>query len=95
MKRKYPSLQEIAKIEQQVRAVPQLTGRSAGLVLAFGGSSGVTPAYGLQVAQKVDTDVLSALGAQGFVFQSTVYREFFNLNIPPATVSIDVYVFKQ
>lgn len=89
------SPQEISSIEQQVRAVPQLTGRSAGLVLAFGGASGVTPSYGLQVAQKVDADVLTALGAQGFVFQNTVYREFFNLDNPPSTVSIDIYVFKQ
>jgi hypothetical protein len=87
--------QEIASIEQQVRAVPQLSGRSAGLVLAFGGASGVNPSYGLQVAQKVDTDVLTALGSQGYVFQNTVYREFFNLDLPPSTVSIDVYVFKQ
>ena len=87
--------QEIANIERQVRAVPQLSGRSAGLVLAFGGASGASPALGRQVAEKVDNDVLHALGAQGFVFQNTVYREFFNLDEPPSIVSIDVYVFKK
>lgn len=87
--------QEIASIEQQIRAVPQLTGRSAGLVLAFGGASGTTPAIGRQVAAKVDVDVLRALGAQGYVFQNAVYREFFNLDAPPSMVSIDVYVFKE
>jgi len=87
--------QEIANIEQQVRAVPQLNGRSAGLVLAFGGASGASPALGRQVAAKVDSDVLQALGAQGFVFQNTVYREFFNLDAPPSTVNIDIYVFRQ
>jgi hypothetical protein len=87
--------QEIANIEQQVRATPALTGRSAGLVLAFGGASGVNPATGRQIAEKVDQDVLQALGAQGFVFQNTVYREFFNLDNPPTTVNIDVYVFKE
>lgn len=89
------SPQEIASIEQQVRAVPQLSGRSAGLVLAFGGASGTSPAVGRQLAEKVDNDVLRALGAQGYVFQNTIYREFFNLDAPPSAVNIDVYVFKQ
>ena len=87
--------QEIANVEQQVRAVSQLNGRSAGLVLAFGGANGTSAATGLQLATKVDNDVLRALGAQGFVFQDTVYREFFNLALPPSEVQIDVYVFKQ
>lgn len=87
--------QEVASIEQQVLAVPQLRGRSAGLALTFGGASGVNPAIGRQVAVKVDNDVLHALGVEGYVFQNTVYREFFNLDLPPSTVTIDVYVFKQ
>ena len=87
--------QEINAIEQQMRAVSQLSGRSAGLVIAFGGASGTSPATGTQVAAKVDHDVLQALGAQGFVFQNTVYREFFNLDDPPSVVNIDVYVFKE
>jgi hypothetical protein len=86
---------EIANVEQQVRSVPQLSGRSAGLVLAFGGANGTSDATGLKIATKVDNDVLRMLGAQGFVFQDTVYREFFNLTLPPSKVQIDVYVFKQ
>jgi hypothetical protein len=85
----------IASAEQQVRQAAGLSNRSAGLVLAFGGALGVGPGEALQIAAKVDSDVLTDLGRQGFVFQTTVYREFFSLDADPSTVSIDVYVFKQ
>jgi hypothetical protein len=86
---------EVASIQRQVRAVPQLRGRSAGLALTFGGAQGGNTSKALQIAAKIDTAVLSALGAQGFDFQNTVYREFINLSNPPDTVQIDIYVFKQ
>lgn len=85
---------EIAQIEQQLRQAPGLAERNAGLVLAFGGAAGVGTVEARQVAAKVDTDVLPDLGHRGFVFQTTVYREFFNLDNPPSIVVVDIYVFK-
>jgi hypothetical protein len=85
---------EIAQIEQQLRQAPGLAERNAGLVLAFGGAAGVGTVEARQVAAKVDTDVLPDLGHKGFVFQTTVYREFFNLDNPPSIVVVDIYVFK-
>lgn len=85
----------IAAVEQQVRQASGLSNRSAGLVLAFGGATGVDTNRALLIAQKVDNDVLSDLGRKGFVFQTAVYREFFTLGADPSTVIIDVYVFKQ
>ncbi len=85
----------IAAAEQQVRQAPGLSNRSAGLVLAFGGAAGGNSNRALLIAQKVDGDVLGDLGHKGFVFQTSVYREFFNTGIDPSTVTIDVYVFKQ
>lgn len=86
---------EIASIEQQVRSASGLYGRSAGLVLAFGGAADSSPAEGRQLAAKVDSDVLTGLGKQRYVFQTAVYREFFSLDTNSTSVSIDVYVFKQ
>ncbi|HEV2236912.1 MAG TPA: hypothetical protein VGR57_09665, partial [Ktedonobacterales bacterium] len=86
---------EIAQIEQQLRQAPGLAGRNAGLVLAFGGALGTGTDEAFKLAGKVDTVVLPDLGRQDFVFQTTVYREFFNLDNPPSLVDIDVYVFKQ
>ncbi|HEX8919318.1 MAG TPA: hypothetical protein VF898_12500 [Chloroflexota bacterium] len=86
---------EIAQIEQQLRQAPGLAGRNAGLVLAFGGALGAGTAQAIKIAEKVDTDVLPDLGRKDFVFQTTVYREFFNLDNPLSIVIIDVYVFKQ
>lgn len=85
----------IAAVEEQVRQAPGLSNRSAGLVLAFGGAADVGPGEALKIAAKVDSDVLTDLGRKGFVFQTTVYREFFSLDADPSTVTIDVYVFKQ
>ena len=85
----------ITAVEQQVRQTPGLSDRSAGLVLAFGGAAGGNSNRALLIAQKVDGDVLSDLGRKGFVFQTSVYREFFNIGVDPSTVTIDVYVFKQ
>lgn len=85
---------EINSIQRQIRAVPQLQGRSAGLALTFGGALGGNTSEALQIAAKIDTAVLPALGAQGFDFQNTVYREFINLSNPLETVQIDIYVFK-
>ncbi len=85
----------IAGAEIQVRAVPQLRGRRAGLVLTFGGTQGVGPAVALQVAKQLDDSVLTDLGNQHYVFTGTVYREFINLDNGPDDIQVDVYVFKQ
>lgn len=85
----------IAKVEQQIRSVAKLQGRRAGLVLTFGGSQGTSEGTGLQAAKDLDAKVLQNLGSQNFVFNGTVYREFFATDKPVGTIELDVYVFKQ
>ncbi|MEO6087694.1 MAG: hypothetical protein ABIQ18_31745 [Umezawaea sp.] len=83
-------------LRDRVRADPRLAGRRAGLVMTFGGtggsSQGANVTRGLEIAAKVN-GVLGELGAQGFVFDSTVYRSFISLGSPDA-LSMDVYLFK-
>ena len=83
-------------LRDRVRADPRLAGRRAGLVMTFGGtggsSQGASVTRGLSIADKVN-GVLGELGAQGFVFDSTVYRSFISLGSPDA-LSVDVYLFK-
>jgi hypothetical protein len=83
-------------LRDRVRADPRLAGRRAGLVMTFGGtggsSQGANVTRGLAIADRVN-GVLGELGAQGFVFDSTVYRSFISLGSPDA-LSMDVYLFK-
>ena len=84
----------VAKVEHQIRTDSRLRGRRAGLVLTFGGSQNGSNATALQAAKDMDKQVLQDLGGQNYVFNGTVYREFFATDKPAGTIELDVYVFK-
>ncbi len=83
-------------LRDRVRGDQRLVGRRAGLVMTFGGTGGSSlPANverGLSIANRVN-GALGELGAEGFVFDATVYRSFISLG-PPDALSMDVYLFK-
>lgn len=83
----------IGAIQQQLLSDPRLAGKSAGLVITLGGSSGGTNENGLDSATRVD-DALAASAAQSSLFQDTVYRPFFNTGASLGQIEVDVYVFK-
>lgn len=89
-----PNPNVIAQAMAQVKADPQLRGKRAGLVLTFGGASNAAPGQGITDAQAFDSEVLTALGKQNYVFINTVYREFFTLGADPSNFTVDVYVYK-
>lgn len=86
----------IADAEQQIKDNSSLRCKLAGLVLTFGGSptAGDT-GFALQVARAIDGRVFPDLGRQHYVFDTAVYREFFNLGTSSNTIQADVYVFKN
>lgn len=81
-----------------VRGNPALSGRRAGLVLAYGGAP--TDSSGdVDRAQAVAGragDVLRQLGKGRFVFLRTAYHEpFISLGKDPGYVKLEIYLFKQ
>jgi hypothetical protein len=78
----------------QMRSNSQFSGRRAGLVLTFGGTSnGKAAGRGISIANQVN-DILRGLDAPGSAFRSTtVYRPFISFD-PPEILNIDVYLFK-
>lgn len=84
----------IESVRAQLRGDQRLASRRAGLVLSFGGANDGNNARAIQAANDV-ADVMSGLGAEGYVFTGAVYRPFLALNEPRDVVEVDVYVFKQ
>jgi hypothetical protein len=86
----------IAAVEQQIQGDSDLSCKLAGLVLTFGGAPSANDVnFALQLADAMDNSVFPDLGAKKFVFDTAVYREFFNLGTSSDTVQADVYVFKN
>lgn len=83
-------------LRDRIRGDQRLAGRRAGLVMTFGGTGGSSLSAnverGLSIANRVN-GALGELGAEGFVFDATVYRSFISLGSPDA-LSMDVYLFK-
>jgi hypothetical protein len=75
-----------------IRRDPRLKGRHAGLVLSFGGADG-GEGRAIAIANKAD-EVMRSLGTKGYVFRGTVYRPFLSLHASPATLKLDIYLFK-
>jgi hypothetical protein len=85
----------IAQVKQQIKSKAELQGRSAGLVIAYGGAPSVDQ---IEHAQAIATKVMSVLRDMGkhdhFVFFTTSYYDPLYLLYTLDTVAvIDVYLF--
>ncbi len=87
---------EIDDIKSQVRAQTFLKGRSAGLVIVYGGAPGDSDiSTALDIAGKV-YGVLGILGKEGFVFtRASHYDPLYLFGGNLAIVTIDVYLFAK
>ncbi|MEO3785244.1 hypothetical protein ABGB12_18080 [Actinocorallia sp. B10E7] len=83
---------------KKVKADSRITGRDAGLVLAFGGAD--NSAAGIDRAMKIASkanEALKTLGrTESFVFSAnTAYTPYIDYGNAPSTLELRVYLFKQ
>jgi hypothetical protein len=83
-------------IEQQIRDVPFLANKSAGLTIVYGGTlddAGIGQAQ--DIAGKV-YGILQKLGNEHFVFdRSSFYKPLYTFGDDPSNVEVDVYFFQE
>jgi len=86
----------INDVKRQVKSQVFLRGRSAGLVIVYGGAlndAGIDTA--LNIADKIYA-VLAELGREGFVFsRASQYDPLYIFGSDPTIVAIDVFLFSQ
>ena len=84
----------INAVKQQVRAQAFLQGRSAGLVIAYGGAPDTSQIGQAQVIAGKMYNILKMLGKEGFAFaRASYYNTLYNLYSPNTIVILDIYLF--
>jgi hypothetical protein len=86
----------IQSVEREIRGMPILRHRSAGLVVAYGGSPTVYQINtAVEIADKIYT-ILGMLGKTDFVFtHSKFYDSLFRLGMDENTVILDIFLFSR
>lgn len=84
----------VDSVKQQVRAQSFLKGRSAGLVIVYGGApSDSDISTALNIASKI-YDIILALGKQGFAFsRASRYDPLYVFGNGLSIVTVDVFLF--
>lgn len=83
-------------LKQKIRGQAVLRGRTAGLVIVYGGAPDVTQVTRAQTVVTKVISVLVSLGNQGFVFTRTSYYDpLYILNGDANTTVIDIYLFAR
>lgn len=86
----------INDLKQKIRGQAVLRGRTAGLVIVYGGAPDVTQVTRAQTVVTKVISVLVSLGNQGFVFTRTSYYDpLYILNGDANTTVIDIYLFAR
>ncbi len=86
----------INAVKQGVRAQAFLRGRSAGLVIAYGGAPDTSQIGRAQAIAGKAYNVLKMLGKEGFAFtRASYYSSLFSLYSSDTTVVLDVYLFAK
>jgi hypothetical protein len=86
----------INDLKQKIRGQAVLRGRTAGLVIVYGGAPDVTQVTRAQTVVTKVISVLVSLGNAGFVFTRTSYYDpLYILNGDANTTVIDVYLFAR
>ena len=84
----------INAVKQQVRAQAFLQGRSAGLVIVYGGAPDTSQIGQAQAIAGKVYNVLKMLGKEGFAFtRASYYDTLFSLYSTNTIVILDVYLF--
>jgi hypothetical protein len=88
----------IQSVEREIRGISFLRHRSAGLVVAYGGSptaDGYQINTAIEIANKIYA-ILGMLGKTGFVFtHSKYYDPLFRLGTNENTVILDIFLFSR
>jgi len=86
----------INDLKQKIRGQAVLRGRTAGLVIVYGGAPDVTQVTRAQTVVTKVISVLVSLGNEGFVFTRTSYYDpLYILNGDANTTVIDIYLFAR
>lgn len=86
----------INDLKQKIRGQAVLRGRTAGLVIVYGGAPDVTQVTRAQAVVTKVISVLVSLGNAGFVFTRTSYYDpLYILNGDANTTVIDIYLFAR
>jgi hypothetical protein len=86
----------INDLKQKIRGQAVLRGRTAGLVIVYGGAPDVAQVTRAQTVVTKVINVLVSLGNQGFVFTRTSYYDpLYILNGDANTTVIDIYLFAR
>lgn len=86
----------INDLKQKIRGQAVLRGRTAGLVIVYGGAPDVTQVTRAQTVVTKVISVLVSLGNEGFVFTRTSYYDpLYILNGDANTAVIDIYLFAR
>ncbi len=83
-------------VVQQVKAQAFLKGRSAGLVIVYGGAPGDAQIASAQTVARKVYSILASLGKQGYVFnRASYYSPLFLLGASRNIAVVDVYLFAE
>jgi len=86
----------INDLKQKIRGQAVLRGRTAGLVIVYGGAPDVAQVTRAQTVVTKVISVLVSLGTAGFVFTRTSYYDpLYILNGDANTTVIDIYLFAR
>ncbi len=86
----------INDLKQKIRGQAVLRGRTAGLVIVYGGAPDVAQVTRAQTVVTKVISVLVSLGNEGFVFTRTSYYDpLYILNGDANTTVIDIYLFAR
>ena len=82
--------------QSQVRQIAALQGRYAfDFFTTVGLASPRQTAYALEVAHAFDVEVVEALGERGFVFQQAVPIDFYDPDLAPNQITLQIYLYSS